>query len=109
MEIPLMRRQFLGRSGSRQKHPLGLRSLSLLAVPCVLLACSGCKQQKTSTGDPKSVIARVNKEKTAARLPVLGERRLEGDGQELRASADGEVLTVLMDAVHPPIQGVPPP
>lgn len=74
-----------------------------------LLVLSGCKQQKTSTGDPKSVIARVNKEKTAARLPVIGERRLEGEGQELRASPDGEVLTVLLDAVHPPIKGVPPP
>ena len=79
--------------------------LPLLAV----LLIAGCKEQKTSTGDPRSVIARVNKEKTAARLPVLGERRLEGEGQELRASPDGEVLTVLLEAVRPPINGVPPP
>ncbi len=81
----------------------------VLAVTAVLLAVSGCKQQKTSTGDPKSVIARVNKEKNSPRLPVLGERRLEGEGTELRTSPDGEVLTVLLEAVHPPIQGVPPP
>lgn len=82
----------------------------LVAALLVLAGClAGCKEKKTSTGDPKSVIARVNKEKTAARLPVIGERRLEGEAQELRASADGEVLTVLMDATHPPIQGVPPP
>lgn len=81
----------------------------ILFVAAALLGVSGCKQQKTSTGDPKSVIARVNKEKNAPRLPVLGERRLEGEGQELRASPDGEVLTVLLEAVHPPIQGVPPP
>ncbi len=75
----------------------------------VVLGLWGCKEQKTSNGDPKSVIARVNKEKTAARVPVLGVRRLEGEAQELRASPDGEVLTVLLDAVKPPIQGVPPP
>lgn len=80
-----------------------------LALTLAALAVTGCKQQKTSTGDPKSVIARVKKEKEAARLPVLGQRRLEGEAQELRASPDGEVLTVLLEAVHPPIQGVPPP
>ncbi len=75
----------------------------------LLIVSSGCKEQKTSTGDPKSVIARVNKEKNAPRLPVLGERRIEGDGQDLRASPDGEVLTVLLDGVKPTIQGIPPP
>lgn len=83
-----------------------MRSL-LLLLP--LLVVCGCKQQKTSTGDPKSVIARVEKEKKAPRLPVIGERRLEGEGQELRASPDGEVLTVLLDAQKPTTQGVPPP
>lgn len=83
-------------------------SLQMLCVSFVVAWC-GCKEQKTSTGDPKSVIARVNKEKTAARLPVLGERRLEGAGQELRAAPDGAVLTVLLEAQRPPITGVPPP
>jgi hypothetical protein len=39
----------------------------------------------------------------------LGERRLEGAAQELRASPDGAVLTVLLEAQKPPITGVPPP
>lgn len=78
-------------------------------LPVLLLAVVGCKPEKTSSGDPKSVIARVEKEKKAPRLPVLGERRLEGEAQDLRASPDGEVLTVLLEAIKPPIQGVPPP
>jgi hypothetical protein len=83
-----------------------MRSFIVLLALCFL---AGCKEQKTATGDPRSVIARVNKEKTAARLPVLGERRIEGAGQELRASPDGELLTVLLDAQKPAIAGVPPP
>ncbi len=75
----------------------------------VVLGLVGCKEAKTSNGDPRGVIARVNKEKTAARVPVLGVRRLEGVGQELRASPDGEVLTVLLEAQKPTTQGVPPP
>ena len=84
-----------------------MRSFQLL-LPS-LLVIAGCQQQKTSTGDPKSVIARVEKEKRAPRLPVIGERRIEGEGQELRASPDGEVLTVLLEAVKPTTSGVPPP
>lgn len=84
-------------------------SCRLLLPLLLLLVVGGCKQQKTSTGEPKSVIARVEKEKNAPRLPVIGERRLEGEAQELRASPDGEVLTVLLDAQKPSTAGVPPP
>lgn len=80
-----------------------IRSLAMVAM----LTLVGCKEPKTASGDPKGVIARVNKEKGAARLPVLGELRLEGDAQELRASPDGQVLTVLTDGERPAIQGVP--
>jgi hypothetical protein len=82
-----------------------MRALVLL----IALGLVGCKESKTSNGDPKSVIARVNKEKTAARTPVLGERKLEGEAQDLRASPDGEVLAVLLEGVKPTIAGVPPP
>lgn len=86
-----------------------MRVLRLSVVAALGLGLVGCKEQKTASGDPKSVIGRVNKEKTAARLPVLGERRLEGEGVDLRATADGKLLTVLLDAQKPNIQGVPPP
>ncbi|MFO0600064.1 MAG: hypothetical protein U0228_32445 [Myxococcaceae bacterium] len=75
----------------------------------VVLALAGCEPKKSANGDPKSVIARVEKEKKAARLPVLGVRKLEGEAQDLRASPDGSVLTVLLDGVKPTLQGVPPP
>jgi hypothetical protein len=78
-------------------------------VAVAIVSLVACKEQKSANGDPKSVIARVNKEKTAARLPVLGERKLEGEAQDLRASPDGTVLTVLLEAQKPQLQGVPPP
>lgn len=80
-----------------------------LMVAVAIVSLVACKEQKSANGDPKSVIGRVNKEKTAARLPVLGERKLEGEAQDLRASSDGTVLTVLLDAQKPQLQGVPPP
>jgi hypothetical protein len=80
-----------------------------LMVAVAIVSLVACKEQKSANGDPKSVIARVNKEKTAARLPVLGERKLEGEAQDLRASPDGTVLTVLLEAQKPQLQGVPPP
>jgi hypothetical protein len=83
--------------------------MRFLPVLLALLVLAGCKEQKTANGDPRSVIARVKQEKTAPRQPVLGERRLEGDAQELRASPDGEVLTVLLEAQKPSIPGIPPP
>lgn len=86
-----------------------MKTAQALRGACVLLALAGCKQPVNSAGEPKGVIARVQKEKKAPRLPVLGERRLEGLATELRASPDGEVLTVLLDAQKPPITGVPPP
>ncbi len=88
---------------------MGNRSLSLMRAVVIFSCMGSCKEATTASGDPKGVIARVNKEKRAARLPVLGERRIEGDAQELRASPDGEVLTVLLDGKRPAISGVPPP
>lgn len=88
------------------------RQMKLLAVAVALsLGGAACKD-KTPSGSgpgPKSVIQKVKQEKQAARLPVLGVQRLEGDVQELRATADGAVVTVLVDAKRPPISGLPPP
>ncbi len=81
--------------------------LAVLVVAAFVL--TGCKEKKNTNGDSKSVIARVKQEKTAARLPVLGQRVLAGEAQDLRASADGAVVTVLLDAKKPTAQGVPPP
>ncbi|MGV3619190.1 MAG: hypothetical protein ACO1OB_00155 [Archangium sp.] len=78
-------------------------------VVVALVALAGCKEKKNTNGDAKSVIARVKQEKNAARVPVLGTRVLEGEAQDLRAAADGTVVTVLLDAQKPTIQGVPPP
>lgn len=81
-----------------------------MVVLAVLAGVAGCrKSEPGSTGETKSVIAKVKKEKGAARLPVQGTRRLEGDVQELRASPDGRLLTVLREAVKPRVDGVPPP
>ena len=78
--------------------------LVVLLVPCLV----GCKDRKNANGDPTSVIARVEKEKQAARKPVLGQRLLEGKAEELRASPDGAVVTVLLEAGKPNVRGVPP-
>lgn len=78
-------------------------------VVVALVALAGCKEKKNANGDPKSVIARVKQEKQAVRAPVLGTRVLEGAAQDLRAAPDGAVVTVLLDAQKPNVQGVPPP
>lgn len=78
-------------------------------VALTALALVGCKEKKNANGEAQSVIARVKQEKKAARAPVLGTRVLEGDAQDLRAAPDGKVVTVLLDAQKPTIQGVPPP
>jgi hypothetical protein len=71
---------------------------------CLLAAC---KERSAPVG--QGVRAKVEAEKSAARLPVLGERRITGDASELRASPDGQVVTALLDAKKPTIEGVPPP
>lgn len=76
----------------------------------VVLAALGCQKGPPSKmGGGGGVIAKVQAEKKAARLPVLGEKRLAGEAQDLRASPDGQVLTVLVDPKKPNIEGVPPP
>jgi hypothetical protein len=77
-----------------------------------LLLGGGCKESSKAPASgpgPKGVIEKVQQEKRAPRLPVLGVRRLAGEAQDLRASPDGAVLTALVDAQRPPIQGAPPP
>lgn len=81
----------------------------LLGLAAALAGCKDSKPPAKSGAGPKGVIERVQAEKSAPRLPVLGEKRLAGDPQDLRPSPDGELLTVLLDAKKPPIQGAPPP
>lgn len=81
-----------------------------LPVVLAVIALAGCqKGPSPKMGSGGGVIAKVQAEKKAARLPVLGEKRLAGEAQDLRASPDGQVLTVLLDAKKPNIEGVPPP
>ena len=74
-----------------------------------LVLFAACKDKKNANGEPVSIIKRVEQEKNAKRAPVLGKRVLEGDVQELRGAPDGSFVTVLLDAVKPSINGVPPP
>lgn len=86
------------------------RTHALLAVLALAAGGLACKDKSSdSAAGPKSVIRKVQQEKSAPRLPVLGERRLSADAQDLRPAPDGAVLTVLVDAKKPPIQGAPPP
>lgn len=78
-----------------------------LAVVVALLVV-GCKETPRP-GAGGGVRAKVAAEREAVRLPVKGVRRLAGAVQDLRASADGRLLTVLRDAKKPTIEGVPPP
>ncbi|MCC6335950.1 MAG: hypothetical protein IT380_18410 [Myxococcales bacterium] len=87
---------------------------SCLAVLFAALCLGGaaCKENPPPArggAGPRGVIERVQKEKSAPRLPVLGELRIPGVPQDLRASPDGAVLTVLLDAQKPNLQGAPPP
>jgi len=74
-----------------------------------LVLFAACKDKKNANGEAVGIIARVEQEQHARRAPVLGKRVLEGDVQELRASADGSLVTALVDATKPLINGVPPP
>lgn len=77
-------------------------------VIVIVIVVGACKQEPRPSGGG-SVRARVEAEKRAARLPVRGVRRLAGTVQDLRASADGQVLTVLVNAKKPTVEGVPQP
>lgn len=77
-------------------------------VIVIVIVVGACKQEPRPSGGG-SVRARVEAEKRAARLPVRGVRRLAGTVQDLRASADGQMLTVLVNAKKPAVEGVPPP
>jgi hypothetical protein len=74
------------------------------ALAALLLAFAACQQP---SGPPTGVRARVEAEKRAVRLPVLGERRLAGELEELRTSPDGAWLTVLLDPRTPAVPGAP--
>lgn len=70
-----------------------------------LVSCSKERPSRANDG----VRAKVEAEKSAARVPVLGEVRIRGAATELRASPNGQVLTALLDAKKPSAEGVPPP
>lgn len=75
-----------------------------------LLVLAGCQSKMPKdSGSGGGVRAKVMAEKSAARLPVLGQQRLAGVVQDLRASPDGQVLTVLVDGKKPDLEGAPPP
>lgn len=80
-----------------------MRFWALLSMVCL----AGCKPTETRGGKP-GVRERVAAEKSAKRVPVLGERRIEGDVQELRVSPDRTVVTVLVNGKVPQIRGAPP-
>lgn len=82
-----------------------MRSIGLSFA--ALLALVSCKERSAPRGE--GVRAKVEAEKSAVRLPVLGERRITGSASELRASPDGQVVTALLDAKKPTVEGVPPP
>jgi hypothetical protein len=69
------------------------------------LALVACQQPASA---PTGVRARVEAEQRDARLKVLGERRIAGQVQELRASPDGAWVTGLVEAERPQVEGVSP-
>lgn len=79
-----------------------------VVVASLVLWIAGCKEQPRPAGGG-GVRAKVEAEKSAPRWPVKGVRRLAGQAQELRSSSDGRVLTALLDAKKPAVEGVPPP
>ncbi len=79
-------------------------SLVVLAV----LAGVACQKPTKDSGSGGGVRAKISAEQNAKRLPVLGELRLSGVVQDLRASPDGQLLTVLVDAQKPNVEGAPP-
>jgi hypothetical protein len=81
----------------------------LLCLALTLVACKPASGTPRRSSEGDGVRAKVAAEKGATRLPSLGVLRLAGELQELRASPDGQVLTVLKDAVAPKAPGVPPP
>jgi hypothetical protein len=85
--------------------PRGPVKSTLLVFALTLVACQKMPQDSGSGG---GVRAKIDAEKSAKRAPVLGELRLSGLVQDLRASPDGHVLTVLVDAHKPGIEGAPP-
>ncbi|MBL8921514.1 MAG: hypothetical protein JNJ54_21820 [Myxococcaceae bacterium] len=56
-------------------------------------------------GGPKTIRQSIEK---PARMTSLGTRKLEGVAIDLRAAPDGRVVTALLDAEKPRIDGVPP-
>jgi dipeptidyl aminopeptidase/acylaminoacyl peptidase len=52
---------------------------------------------------------RMGVQKSRPKVGGLGERRLEGKASDLRATPDGTVMTALLDAVKPRLEGVPGP
>jgi Tol biopolymer transport system component len=67
----------------------------------------GCDQKKGVSRPEGTPTIRQSIEKPQ-RQASLGVRKLEGRATELRASPDGRVVTVMMDAEKPRLDGVPP-
>ena len=80
--------------------------LCLIGFCVVALACKPAPRDGSKPSS--SVRMRVEAEKSAPRMQGLGVKKVSGDVRELRASPDGQVLTVLVDAATPTVQGAPP-
>ncbi len=81
--------------------------IRLLCVAAIALA--SCKKSDSEVKAPPTVRQRIEQEQSAAgRSPPLGVLRLSGNVHELRASPDGAMLTVLVDAKTPSGAGIPP-
>jgi Tol biopolymer transport system component len=65
----------------------------------------GC-EQKPKGGPAQTKTMRESIQKPA-RLPSAGVRKLEGMASDLRLAPEGKVVTALLDASRPPIEGVP--
>jgi hypothetical protein len=78
--------------------------MKLRALSCgFLLLLVACEKP----GAKKSVGQRIDDEKQV-HWPSLGQKRLEGETEELRASINGQLVTVLRNGRKPAVQGIPP-
>ncbi len=74
----------------------------------VLAACQGKGGEKKAP-EPSGGGVRMGVQKERPKIGGLGEKRLAGAGTDLRATADGKIVTVLLDAEKPRLEGVPQP
>ncbi len=80
-----------------------------LVAMCVVAACKAKGQEAAKT--PSTGAAGSSKmgiQQSTARVPSEGVKRVSGFASDLRVAPGGKTALVLVDAVTPPIPGVPP-